>query len=457
MARFRILVVDDEDEVRGRLIRVLSGEFDAAEASDGPEALEKISRETYDLVLLDQRMPRLSGLEVLREIKKKHPEVDVIMVTAVDDRSVIVECIKGGAEDFIVKPIGIPDLKQKIRNLSKRRKLAAENQRLRAELDRLAGFDEMVGESPALMKVLEAVRKVATMKIPVLVCGESGTGKELIARAIHRNSSRRDDAFLTVNCGAFEDNLLASELFGHVRGAFTDAREGKRGLFVAADGGTLFLDEISETSPSFQVQLLRVLENGEVRPIGSTTPQTVDTRIVAATNKDLEKEVEKGAFRKDLYFRLWQFPIRVPPLRERKEDVPRLAQHFLHYYTRELNKQAQGFSDEAMRALTRYDWPGNVRELKAAVERSVILAEGDEIGLEHLFIRTDRPFASSGTSAVFEGRWQDAKKRFERAYLVNALRSAGGNISRAARRSGIDRKNFRDKMKAHEISTEDLD
>ncbi len=456
MSRFYVLIVDDEEEARRHLTHALLGEFQAEAARNGAETLEKLEGGGVDLVLLDQRMPGLSGLEVLREIKKRYPEVDVIMVTAVEDRSVVVECIKSGAEDFIVKPIGIPGLKQKIRNLSKRRSLVAENQRLRSELDRQARFDELVGESQAFMEVLEAVRKVAPMRIPVVVWGESGTGKELVARAIHHNSPRRENAFLAVNCGAFAENLLATELFGHVQGAFTDAREAKRGLFLAADGGTLFLDEIGETSPSFQVQLLRVLENGEILPIGSTTPRSVDTRIVATTNRDLERAVAKGTFREDLYFRLWRFPIRVPGLRERKDDISQLSHHFLARYNKELTKRVQGFSEEAMAALMRYDWPGNIRELKTAVERGVILAEGAEIQLEHLFFRSDRQSASAA-SALFEGPWQDAKKRFERAYLVNTLRNAGTNVSQAARESGMDRKNFRDKMKNHGISLDDLE
>jgi two-component system response regulator AtoC len=454
MRDFGVLVVDDEEEARRRLARALAGEFRTETAGTGAEALQKLAEASYELVLLDHLMPGMSGLEVLRKIKQEQPQTPVIMVTAQGDLSLAIECMKSGAEDFVVKPIVLESLKQKIRALAERRELAAENRRLRAELDQHLRFDDLVGESRPFTEMLAKIEQVAGLSIPILIHGESGTGKELVARAIHRNSSRRDRAFLAVNCGAFPDTLLASELFGHVKGAFTDAREARPGLFAAADRGTLFLDEIGESSAGVQVKLLRVLETGEVLPVGSTTPRKVDTRIVAATNRDLEQEVQEGRFRQDLFYRLWKFPIRVPPLRDRPEDIPQLAGHFLARYSVELNKRARGFSQEALRLLAQYHWPGNVRELQNVVERAVIVANADTILPEHLLLGASQKSSAPGTEPYFTSEWQEARAEFERAYLVHRLRESGGNISEAARAAGMDRRNFRDKLQTLGITAE---
>ncbi|MGZ5444858.1 MAG: sigma-54-dependent transcriptional regulator [Thermoanaerobaculia bacterium] len=455
MSEFRVLVVDDEAEIRRLLTQALGNEFDASSARDGEDALQQLDQRPCDLVLLDHAMPGLTGLEVLRRIKASHPETRVIMVTASDDLSLVIESIRAGAEDYIIKPIVIDAVKQKIRSFSKQRDLTAENHRLRAELDQRYRFDELLGESPAFVEMLSAIERVSPLQIPILVHGESGTGKELVARAIHRNSPRRNHAFLGINCAALQDSLLASELFGHVRGAFTDAREARKGLFAAADGGTLFLDEIGEISPSFQAQLLRVLQTGEVLPVGSTTPRSADVRIIAATNRDLQEEVERGRFREDLYFRLWKFPIRVPALRERPEDIPVLARAFLQRYNRDLNKNIQGFSEDAIRLLAGYAWPGNVRELENAIERAAILQDGDRIQTHDLLLGRDRHDDTAGAQ-LLEGDWQEAKRRFEKAYLWKAILAAGGNISLAARTIGMERGNFRDKMNAYGISPRDI-
>ncbi len=451
MRDFAILVVDDEEEARRLLARALAQEFRADTASDGSEALQKLAV-NYDLVLLDHRMPGMSGLEVLRKIKQEQPQTPVIMVTAQSDLSLAIECIKSGAEDFVVKPIVLESLKQKIRALAERRELAAESRFLRAELDQRLRFDDLVGESRPFTAMLASIQQIAGLSIPILIHGEIGTGKELVARAIHRNSTRCDHPFLAVNCGAFPDTLLASELFGHARGAFTAAREARPGVFAAADRGTLFLDEIGESCTGVQVQLLRALETGEVLPVGSATPRKVDTRIVAATSRHLEQEVREGRFRKDLFYRLWKFPLRVPPLRERQEDIPRLAGHFLARYSSELNKRVQGFSQEAMRLLAQYHWPGNVRELQNVVERAVIVANSDTIAPEHLLLGASQKSSAPGTEPYFTSEWKKAKAEFERAYLVHRLRESGGNISEAARAAGMDRTNFRDKLQAYGIS-----
>jgi DNA-binding NtrC family response regulator len=453
MADFRILVVDDEDDFRRLMTQSLGQEFQVGSARDGAEALRLMEQRPFDVVLLDHGLPGLTGLEVLRRIKDSFPETRVIMVTAFDALSLVIECIRAGAEDFIVKPVVVDAVKKKIRSFGERLYLAAENHRLRTELDQRQRLDDMLGESPAFVEMLGKIERVASLAIPILVHGESGTGKELVARAIHRNSSRRSKAFLGINCAAFQDNLLASELFGHVRGAFTDAREAKKGLFTAADGGTLFMDEIGEISPSFQAQLLRVLQTGEVLPVGATVPQAVDVRIVAATNRDLNEEVERGRFRQDLFFRLWKFPIRVPALRERPEDIPLLSNAFLRRYNQELKKGVQGFTEAAARRLVRYSWPGNVRELENAIERAVILQDGDRIQPEDLLLGNERREDAAGMD-LFEGEWNEAKRRFEKAYIQKMIREAGGNVSQAARAAGMERGNFRAKMNAHGISAD---
>jgi DNA-binding NtrC family response regulator len=455
MSDFRVLIVDDEAEIRRLLTQALSREFETGSASDGTAALAAMEQRPYDVVLLDHGLPGLSGLDVLRQIKASHPETQVLMVTAFHDISLVIECIRAGAEDYIIKPIVIDAVKQKIRSLSKQQDLAAENHQLRAQLDDRHRFDELLGESPAFLEMLGAVERVSALNIPVLIHGESGTGKELVARAIHKNGSRRDRPFLGINCAAFPDTLLASELFGHARGAFTDAREAKKGLFLAADRGTLFMDEIGEISTSFQAQLLRVLQTSEVLSLGSTTPREVDVRVIAATNRNLESEVEQGKFRQDLFFRLWKFPIRVPALRERRSDIPVLANSFLHRYNRDLNKNVAGFSEEALRVLLSYAWPGNVRELENVIERAVILEDGDRIQAGDLLLSSDR-HGGTVDGELFEGDWQEAKRRFERAYIRKAISNAGGNISQAARSAGMDRGNFRDKMNLYGISAEDI-
>ncbi|HUP63269.1 MAG TPA: sigma-54 dependent transcriptional regulator [Thermoanaerobaculia bacterium] len=454
MQDFRVLIVDDEAEFRSLLTQALSREFETGSASDGQEALQAMERRPYDLVLLDHGLKGLSGLDVLRLIKSSHPETYVLMVTAFNDLSLVIECIRAGAEDYIVKPIVIDAVKQKILTLSKQRDLASENHQLRAQLDQRHRFDELLGESPAFLEMLAMVERVSALNIPVLIHGESGTGKELVARAIHKNSRRHDRAFLGINCPTFPDTLLVSELFGHVRGAFTNAHYAKKGLFVAADGGTLFMDEIGETSMNFQAQLLRVIETGEVLPLGSTTLRVVDVRLVAATNRNLEHEVERGTFRRDLFYRLWKVPIRVPALRERRADIPVLANAFLRRYNRDLNKNVIAFSEEAMRLLVSYAWPGNVRELQNVIERAVILQDGDHIEAHDLRVSPERHDGASD-GQFFECDWQEAKRRFVRAYIRKAIAKAGGNVSQAARNAGMDRGNFRDKMKLYGISADE--
>jgi len=450
MSVLSVLVVDDEEPSRRLLRKALSPEFRSEEAAHGEKALELLETQAFNVVLLDQRMPGMSGIETLREIRERFPETHVIMVTAVDDLTFVIECIRAGAEDYMVKPIVVDAMRRKIRALGERQSLAAENRRLRAELDQRSRFEDMIGESPAFLEMLAELERVSELPIPVLIHGESGTGKELVARSIHRNSPRRSHAFLSINCAAVQGDILASELFGHVKGAFTGAHEAKKGLFAATDGGTLFMDEIGEISPAFQAQLLRVLEDGEILPVGSTAPSSVDTRVVAATNRDLEKEVREGRFRMDLFYRLWKVPIRVPPLRERGKDVVLLAKHFLRRYTTELSKRDHGISEEAQRRLLTYSWPGNVRELQNVVERAVIHHGGKILQPEDLSLGSRRPEARDEVD-LLAGTWREARARFEKAYIERALLDTGGNVSQSARSADLDRRNFRDKMNAHRI------
>jgi two-component system response regulator AtoC len=441
--------VDDELDARRVLTQALGKEFDVVATDSGEDALRQLDEHSFDLVLLDYRLPGLSGIEVLREIRKTRPDVRVIMVTAFDHLPIVIECIRAGAEDYVVKPIVIDALKQKIRGLARQHDLAAENHRLRAELEQHQRFDDLLGESQALVEMLARISKVAPLQTPVLVYGESGTGKELVARAIHKNSSRGHRPFLVFNCAALDENLLASSLFGHLKGSFTGAAENKKGLFAAAEGGTLFLDEIGEISGGFQAQLLRVIEYGEILPVGSTTPKKVDVRLVAATNRDLELEVKQKRFREDLFHRLWVYPIRVPPLRERQADIPVLAMAFLQRFNRDLNKNLRGFSDKALRALDGYAWPGNVRELKNVIERVAICQEGERIEAGDLDLGIDRH--DSQIAPFFEGQWHDAKRRFEKAYLLKVIQAAEGNISAAARIAGMERTNLKEKLSAYGI------
>ena len=449
-SELHVLIVDDDEKIRHLLTRAVSPECQAAAVATGEAALDRLAHRTYDLVLLDHGLPGLDGLEVLREIKKRHPETGVVMVTARNEISMVVACVRAGADDYIPKPIVPETIRHKIRALRQRRDLATENRHLRAELDQRSQFDEMIGESPAFVTMLGQLERVTGLDIAILIQGESGTGKELVARAVHRNSPRRQRAFLSINCAALQDSLLASELFGHEKGAFTDAREAKKGLFVEADGGTLFLDEIGEISPRFQAQLLRVLQNGEITPVGSSRSRSVNVRVVTATNRELKHEVDKGRFRHDLYYRLLKFPIRVPALRERPDDIARLAEYFLKRYSSELKKRIRGFSPSALRYLEGRAWPGNIRELENVIERSVILADGNVIERENLTLEADHGPGDPG-DGLFEGEWKAAKLRFEAAYVGKTLQASGGNISEAARLAGIDRRNFRHKIQAHGI------
>lgn len=371
----KILIVDNEKSMRDFLSIVLKKEGYLVEtAEDGDHALKCFEKDIFDLVLTDMKMPRVSGLELLKALKGVSPETVIVMMTAFASTETAIEAMKEGAYDYLTKPFQIDEVKLIIKNALERKKLRQENTTLRRELKGQATFTQIIGKSEKMNKVLDLVRKVADSKSNILIYGESGTGKELIARAIHFNSSRRERPFVTVNCSALPETLLESELFGHMKGAFTGAIGNKEGLFEVAHEGSIFLDEIGETSLSIQVKLLRVLQEKEFRRVGGTKDLKVDVRIIAATNKELEKLVAEGKFREDLYYRLDVIPIVLPPLRERPEDIPLLADFFLRQFNHSLAKQIEGIEPEAMRLLVNHEWKGNVRELENAVERAVALA-----------------------------------------------------------------------------------
>jgi two-component system, NtrC family, response regulator HydG len=465
-----LLVADDDPAVRESLERALTREgYTVVLAPDGQAALERLQAGGIDLVLSDLRMPVLTGLELLPRAKAVAPEVDFIMLTAFGTVEEAVKAMKDGATDFLTKPFQRAQLVKVVRQALERRALIAQNRALQQRLDALLSQSEVVGVSPAWRRLMTLVDQVADSSATVLVQGESGTGKELVARAIHERSSRRKGPFVAVNCAALPETLLESELFGYEKGAFTGAAGRKEGRFELADGGTLFLDEVADLSPVTQPKILRVLQEGEFERVGGTKSVRVDVRIVTATNRDLAGLVRDKRFREDLYYRLNVITIVAPPLRERKEDIPVLAQHFLRLYAAKNNRRLAGFSDEALGCLEAYSWPGNVRELENVVERAVVLARGSRIEVadlpESLAERSvmlvrgqagegtrppDLP-AAGATEGMFKIRIGTPLAEVEQRLLEETLRLTKGNKTLAARILGIDPKTVFRKLKAGEV------
>ena len=437
-----ILVVDDEIELRASVERILRrAGYEVDAAPSGTEALAAIGRRPYDLVVTDFKLPDLDGLEVMRRARRMRPDLEVVLMTAFANIPLAVDAIKQGAYDFISKPFKRAELERVVARAIERQALSSENRRLRMELgDRTASpLGRIVGQSEAVRRVFEVVEQVAPSGATVLILGESGTGKELVADAIHAMSPRRNRALVKVNCAAIPDALLEAELFGYERGAFTGAVNRKDGRFAVASGGTLFLDEVGSMSLSVQAKLLRVLQDGAYEPLGSNRTQRADCRLVAATNSDLRLAVQEGRFREDLYYRLNVITEPLPPLRDRREDIAVLAQHFLVQYAAKDRKAVEGIATEALAALNGYDWPGNVRELEHAIERAVVLARGRFIEVEHLPdpVRAFVPQASATgveTIAVPVGM---PLETVERLLIGEALRRTGGNRQKAASLLGI--------------------
>jgi len=443
-----ILVIDDEESMRDSCQQTLSRDGNRVEvAADGSKGLSMLEAESFDLIILDLKMPGLSGMEVLKKIKADDPEAIVIVITGYATVESAVEAMKSGAYDFIPKPFTPDSLRAIVKRALDRRELALENVLLRSELKASFGPDVIIGQSKSMKKVEELVRKVGPTDTTVLISGESGTGKELVARAIHRHSGRRDKPFVAVDCGSLVENLFESELFGHVKGSFTGATATKYGRFELANGGTLFFDEIGNISINIQTKLLRVLQEREIMKVGSSQVIKVDVRIVAATNKDLHKGVKEGAFREDLFYRLSVVPIALPPLRERRDDIPLLANHFLSKYNKKRKKNIRTISDRAMKALVEYDWPGNIRELENAIERAVVLAENDVVKPSDLLYYGLSVEVPSESDIAESRRLVDVEKE----HIAKALEMFKGHRGRAAERLGIDRKTLRSKLRKYGI------
>jgi DNA-binding NtrC family response regulator len=433
--------------------------FEVDAATDGSAALEKIGQHEFDVVLLDIMMPGIDGVEVLRRIKEDHPQVEVVMITGRAQIDTAVRSMKLGAFDYLPKPFDPDELRLTVERAFERRRLVQENLNLRDKVDARYRSENAVGNSAAMQEVFRLVAQGAPTGSTVLLTGESGTGKELIARAIHHNSLRSDAAFVAVDCTSLSENLLESELFGHVRGAFTGAVVNKRGLFEEARGGTLFLDEIGNIPLSIQAKLLRVIQEREFRAVGDTKTRTADVRLIAATHKDLRAMVREGSFREDLFYRLNVFPIHIPPLRERREDIPGLAHHFLARCNRELGKRIEGFSADALQVLCDYDWPGNVRELENAVHRAAILANDANIRRAHFAglagasaaVAAEPPRNTEELKRVKKAAREKSVEDIERAFVLEALKRNGWNISRSAEETGMLRGNFQALMRKHGI------
>jgi DNA-binding NtrC family response regulator len=449
MNQANILVAEDEELMRSILRQILSGEGYRVLTADSAEtALEIFSGEEVDVVLTDIKMPGMDGLELLDQIKTVDGEAIVIIMTAYSSVDSAVAALRKGAYDYITKPFVNEDLLQTVKNAIRTKNLFRENRNLRRELDKHYSFTELIGTSSALQSVFRLIEKVSATNISILIQGESGTGKELVARAIHHHSPRSDKPFVAINCGALPESLLESELFGHTKGAFTDAKTDKKGLFRSVEGGTLLLDEIAEIPLPLQVKLLRALQEHEVTPIGASLPVKFEARIIAATNRNLEEEVAKGAFREDLFYRLNVLEISLPPLRERREDIPLLAKHFASRAAREQNLPEKTIAREALSALLNYNWQGNIRELQNAIERAVILS-GAEIDLESL-----PPRIKQNANQTFEMRDPDGLRptleEMERRYILEILQTVDQDKTRAAEILGIDLSTLYRKLKRYE-------
>ncbi|MEN8183275.1 MAG: sigma-54 dependent transcriptional regulator [Myxococcota bacterium] len=442
----RILVVDDERSMQEFLEIFFRREgFEVVTAGAVESALLAIEADDFDLVVSDVQMPGRSGLEVLRAVKASSSDTIVVMITAFASTESAIAAMKEGAYDYITKPFKLDELSLVVEKALEKKLLSSENRRLRSELRSQLGKRSLIGNSPLMQRVYELIGRVADTKTNVLIGGESGTGKELVARAIHDSSDRQERPFVAVNCGAIPENLLESELFGHVKGAFTGAVQNKPGLFEVADGGTLFFDEVGELPGTLQVKLLRVIQEKKIRRVGGTGDREVDVRILSATNRRLEEEVAGGRFREDLYYRLNVIEIPVPALRDRMEDLPLLIHHFVERYAEELRKPMTGFDDEAMRLLLRYHFPGNVRELENIVERAVALCRTSTLDVEALPPNVvTPPQSASGRLLPAEGAQLDAVVNdFERKLLLEALERSGGVKKRAASLLGISFRSFR--------------
>ena len=453
MSETRVLVVDDEQSMRELLgIMLKQVGYGVTLADGGEAAVQALKNDTFDLVITDLRMRKVDGLAVLRAAKEHSPRTVVLVVTAFASTETAVEAMKLGAYDYVTKPFKLDELRLTIANALERKRLQDENRELKRQLRREHGFEGFIGKSPRILEVFETIRKTADSGSTVMITGESGTGKELVARAVHLESGRRARPFVSVNCGAIPETLMESELFGHVKGAFTGAVASTEGLFAAADGGTLFLDEITEIPQTVQVKLLRAIQEREIRRVGDTRDVKVDARLIAASNRDLTKAVADGVLREDLYYRLNVIPIHMPPLRERVEDIPLLVAHFVARITKDSGKGAQGISPESLAILERYHWPGNIRELENVVERAIVLGSGELLAPESLppHLRVQRDEQAVNVEIPPTGMdLEETLSRIEHRYIRLALERSGWLQIRAAELLGLSFRQFRYKLQKH--------
>lgn len=440
----RILVVDDEAAVRESLNDwLMEDDYEVGLAASGEDAVSMAQENSWDLILLDLKMPGMDGLETLKRLKKMMPEAEVLMMTAFATIDTAVQAMKEGAFDYLVKPFDPDEIEMHIKKIVEHKELVLENILLRQKLEEKYKYGEIIGKSGAMQEVFELITRIAPTDSTVLITGESGTGKELIAQAIHGNSNRCYMPFIAVSCGALPDSLLESELFGYEKGAFTGAEHTKRGRFEMADKGTIFLDEIGDISLKTQVDLLRVLQQKEFRRLGGEEVIKVDVRILAATNRDLQKAIRENRFREDLYYRLNVISIHVPPLRERKEDIPLLIETFIRRYCLEMNKEEVKISPTALKLLLDYDWPGNVRELENVIERALVIGQGKKIAAD------DLPFSRK---ELVPEKLPKSLKVMEQMHIERVLEETDWNISRAARELDIDRQTLYNKIQKYKIT-----
>jgi len=462
----RILIVDDEEIVLRSCVRILRDEdYEIETAGDGLAALRLFDENTFDVLILDIKMPRMDGIEVLRRVKEARPDIDVIMITGLHDIGTAVQAMKLGALDYLPKPFEPDELKMLVARAFDRKALREGTLGVENEDSPSYHFENIIGSSPPMQNMFRMIARCAPTNSTVMIRGESGTGKELIARAIHYNSLRKDRPFVPVDCTSLSENLLESELFGHIKGSFTGAVSNKKGLIESADGGTLFLDEIGNISLTTQAKLLRFIEEREFRAVGDTRAQAVDIRLITATNKDLEGMVADGHFREDLYYRINIFPIEIPPLRDRHDDIPALATYFLTRFSEDMNHKATEFSSGAMNLLMNHDWPGNVRELENVIQRAVILAGGDVIRQGHLVniidvlphVDPEVPQTSDELKETKKLARQKSVEDLEKNFVLGALKRNQWNVTRAAEETGMQRSNFQALMKKYDIRIRDID
>ena len=455
MATQRIMLIDNEEGLCRMMEAVLRDQNYQVRSFTRPvQAVAEFTAGDYDLIISDIKMPEMDGLEVLQHIRNRDPEVPVIMITAYATVEMSIQALRRGAYDMLTKPFEPDELVYRVKNALQHHELVEENRELREELSGQFRFENIIGASPSIRALLEKVAKVAIRDTSVLITGESGTGKELVAQAIHHNSVRRNHRFVALNCGALPENILESELFGYRKGAFTGAMENRKGLLEAANGGTLFLDEIGNLPLNMQKTLLRFLQEQEFRRLGDTTPTKVDVRIISATNSDLQAEVADGTFREDLFYRLNVINLHLPPLRERCDDIPLLASHFIRRQNKKFGADFKGLTPEAMHALRAYEWPGNIRQLRNVIEAAMTISSGNYIGLPELaqMIRTD-PVGPQGDTADYSS----ALGQFETDYLTRLLRKHGGNVEEAAAEAGMNMATIYRKLKKHGIRKKDIE